>query len=207
MDGELMLRHEAYMRKYYAQQEAKSEGEVAKSDDLEIKEQIDKYIVERDGKFCIISHKTGKNLGCYPSRTKAEAALERMKRFRKDLTVKIASTDEEKQIVYGIVLEADEVDAHEDTISADEIEKAAHNYALTPMTIGHGHKKEAKARPVETYIYNPDIMKDVKPGSWIMAVKVEDEELWSMVKDGSMTGFSIGALARRTPIDELEEEV
>lgn len=213
MEHELYLRHEAFIRQYHiAQGNPTTETEVAtKSDELEILQQVEKRIVERDGEYCIISHKTGKDLGCYSSHEKAEAALERMKRFRKDLTVKIAARDDEKQIVYGEVLIPDSVDSQGDTITVEEIEKAAHKYALTPMIIGEGHLKEAKARPVETFIHNPEIMKNVKPGSWLMAIKISDDELWRMVKEGEMTGLSIGAVAKRISVDDsldqpLEEE-
>lgn len=209
MEYELALRHEAYMRRYFALQEmvetSKSDDLEIKSDDLEIKQEIDKYIEEKDGKFCVISHQTGKNFGCYSSKAEAEKRLEQIKRFKKDIVVKLAGTDEDQRLVYGIVLEPDEVDSQDDTVTAKEIEKAAHNYAMTPMVIGDSHVKEAAAKPVETFIYNPEILKEVKPGSWLIAVKVQDDELWKMIKAGEMTGFSIGALAKRNPVN-IEEQ-
>ena len=120
----------------------------------------------------------------------------------KSIEVVFKSMDEEKQLVYGIVLEPDEVDYHEDTITAEQIEKAAHGYALSPMVIGDGHIKQAKARPVETFVYDPEVVKEVKPGSWVMAVKVQDEDMWNAIKEGKYTGFSIGAQVRRTMITE-----
>jgi hypothetical protein len=36
----------------------------------------------------------------------------------------------------------------------------------------------------------------VKTGSWIMTWKVHDKKLWQSVKDGKITGFSIGGMAR-----------
>ncbi len=48
----------------------------------------------------------------------------------------------------------------------------------------------------------------MKPGSWVMTVKVHSEKLWEGVKKGDYTGFSIGAMGKRTPIkDPIEEEV
>lgn len=208
MARELDLRHQAYVLRLWA---SRKEGEsgVEKSEDsqnlvtefvedLEILETTEKYIKQVGNKWCIYSHETGKNLGCFKSKAEAQARLDRMKRFsKKDIEVKIASMDEDQQIVYGEVLVPDSVDAHGDTVTAEEIEKAAHKYALTPMVIGNSHVKKAKARPVETFVYNPEMLKKVTPGSWIMAVKVEDEEMWQAVKDGKFTGFSIGALCKR----------
>lgn len=169
-------------------------------------EQVEKYIKPENGEFCIYSHTTGKKLSCYPTKEAAQAALERMKRFRKEFVVKIAATQEEQRLIYGEVLVPDETDLQDHTITAAEVEKAAHGYALTPMVIGQGHRRKAGARPVETYIHNPEITKDVKPGSWIMVVKVDDDDLWEGVKKGEYNGFSIGALAKLTEIPEEGEE-
>jgi hypothetical protein len=35
----------------------------------------------------------------------------------------------------------------------------------------------------------------VKKGSWIIAVKVNDDKLWSDVKSGKLTGFSVAGIA------------
>lgn len=213
MARELDLRHQAYVLRLWSKRDNDEKVEKSKDfitefvEDLEILETTEKYIKQVGNKWCIYSHETGKNLGCSASKEAAQSRLDRMKRFsKKDIEVKIASMDEEQQIVYGIVLEPDEIDAHGDTVNTEEVERAAHKYALTPMVIGNSHVKKAKARPVETFVYSPEILKKVKPGSWVMAVKVEDEEMWQAVKDGKFTGFSIGALTKRTTLDDIEEE-
>ena len=125
-----------------------------------------------------------------------------------EFEVKFASMDEDLQIVYGIALEPDETDAHGDTITQAEIEKAAHGYALTPMVVGEGHIKKAKATPVETYIAPVDFElggQSVKKGSWVMAIKVHSKKLWKGVKDGSFTGLSIGAFVKKRPYEDKEE--
>ncbi|MGG0813947.1 XkdF-like putative serine protease domain-containing protein [Paenibacillus alvei] len=42
--------------------------------------------------------------------------------------IRITKADKARQIVYGVVYEPDVEDAHEDTMTADEIEKAAHGF-------------------------------------------------------------------------------
>ena len=37
----------------------------------------------------------------------------------------------------------------------------------------------------------------VKKGTWLLAVHVVDDELWEQVKDGELTGLSIGGSAVR----------
>ena len=38
----------------------------------------------------------------------------------------------------------------------------------------------------------------IPKGSWMLAVKVLDEDVWAAVQNGVIKGFSIGAMAKRT---------
>ncbi len=198
-------------------------------EELDIFEVTNKKIVREKGKFCVRSHQTGKNFGCYDTRPEAAKRLGQIKGFKKDedipevielepvnkedivsmeLICKFAGADEEQRLVYGIVMEPDEIDTQEETVKSHTIEAAAHGYMMKPMIIGDGHLTKAKAQPVESFIYNPEVLTEVKPGSWVMTVKVHSEKLWEGVKKGDYTGFSIGAMGKRTPIkDPIEEEV
>lgn len=78
--------------------------------------------------------------------------------FQKD--IRIAKTDKAKQIVYGVVYEPDVEDAHEDQMSADEIEKAAHLFMEKQHTynIDKQHDLDAdKGYVVESYIAPVDM--------------------------------------------------
>ncbi len=210
MAEELHLRWEQFYKRVNRlereQDELRNKGELETKGDLEVVEEVDKFIEKRDGKYCVISHQTGKNFGCYKTKLLAEKRLAQIARFKEaTFEVKFAEMDEAKQLIYGIVLEPNSIDAHGDTISMEEVEKAAHGYALTPMIIGEGHTKKAKAQPVETFIYNPEILKEVKPGSWVMTVKVHSKKLWQSVLDKKVEGFSIGALVKRKPYEDKEE--
>lgn len=116
--------------------------------------------------------------------------------------VRIIKADD-RQIVYGVVLEPDTIDAHEDTISADEIEKTAHGFLLSSGVVGDSHRGLADARVAESYIAPVDFELGgqlIKKGSWVMAIKVHSEPLWKSIRDGDYTGLSIGAYGRREPI-------
>jgi len=111
----------------------------------------------------------------------------------------IAGYDTEKRLVYGIVLEPEAEDTDGNWTSADEIEKAAHYWMENSRTIGHEHlhKLEGVA-VVESYVAPSDMSVGetlVKKGTWILGVKVYDEDRWEMVKSGEYTGFSIGGRA------------
>ena len=111
--------------------------------------------------------------------------------------------NEERQIVYGVVLEPDTEDAHGDIVTADEIEQTAHRWMRESRVIGQDHVERAGAEVVESFISPQDITLGgqlVKRGSWMLAVKVHDRDLWQGVKSGEYTGFSIGAYARRKEV-------
>lgn len=118
--------------------------------------------------------------------------------------VKILKADDDKQIVIGIVLEPDSVDSQGETVSADEIEKACYGFMLQDGVIGFQHAGVAKdAHIVENYIAPIDFALNnskVKKGSWLMGVYVGDKNIWRMIKDGEVTGFSIGGTGTREAI-------
>lgn len=69
----------------------------------------------------------------------------------------------------------------------------------------------------ESYIINkerniaPVEFSDLPDGTWVMSAKIENDELWSMIKEGQIRGFSIDASVRIEPekdeIETLEELV
>jgi hypothetical protein len=47
---------------------------------------------------------------------------------------------------------------------------------------------------------------DVKEGSWFGSFKVENEEVWNMIKDGKVKGFSVeGIFNYSKPISKEEK--
>lgn len=105
---------------------------------------------------------------------------------------------DEKQIAYGVVYEPDAVDAHGEMMSKEEIEKLAHKYLLLDnlkqsIDIQH-NRKPIKAYPVESFISRKGDL-DFKEGSWVVAIYVEDEQVWSLLKDGILNGFSYEVMA------------
>jgi hypothetical protein len=125
-----------------------------------------------------------------------------------ELTVRLLPVEkakEDKRIVFGIVLEPGEVDAHGDTISEEVISKAAHGWLATSQDRGVQHTKivNSKIEIFESYI-SPVALKiggqKVKAGSWLLMYHVLDDDLWSDIKKGKFTGFSIGGFARRAKL-------
>jgi 2'-5' RNA ligase len=119
---------------------------------------------------------------------------------KRELTVPLWK-DDAKQIVYGVVMQPDVADSAGDWQSAEDIEAAAHRYLAESRKHDVQHEEEQVAVvPVESFIAPADMEiagAPVLKGSWVMAVKVEDPEVWAAVQKGDLTGFSIGGTGVR----------
>lgn len=114
--------------------------------------------------------------------------------------------DDERQVVYGVVYEPHVIDAQGDYADEDAIMDAAHSYMLGGAVVKLDHAEETdQAAVVESYIAPVDFElggEPVRAGSWVMAVKVADAELWQRVKGGEYEGYSFGGEVLRTGGDE-----
>lgn len=115
----------------------------------------------------------------------------------------------EERYVLGIVLEPQDpdcpLDSQGDVYTAETIRRAAHLFMEEYRNIGlqHSGLVNDKVKILETWIQHEDTViggQNVKAGSWLMAVRVIDDQLWEDVKAGRLTGFSIGGTGKRTPI-------
>lgn len=134
---------------------------------------------------------------------------------------------QEERFVLGIVLEPNDgeegapvdPDTQGDIYSAHEIRRAAHLFMEQYRNLGLMHRRivpTTKLRILESYIApvefavrsNGEIIgsADVKQGekvqivrrgTWLLAMRVVDDQLWQAVKAGKLTGLSIGGSARR----------
>ena len=135
----------------------------------------------------------------------------------------VLQKNEEKRLIIGPVLIPDNIDLQDDVITAPEIEKAAHGYMIKLAfkddpeflkELGFGVVDKAgetgfqhidfsrKMAVVETFTAPVDFElngRTIKKGTWVMAMKVFDDEVWALVKAGKITGFSIGGRAKSRP--------
>jgi DNA adenine methylase len=139
------------------------------------------------------------------------AALERVSKREDSIvlerTVPIlkGTRPDDERFVLGIVLEPETRDAQDDVISEEEIRRAAHTFMEKFGTRGLMHRENISHRGVkilESYIAPCDLLIGgvrVRKGTWLMGWRVGDDALWSEVKEGRLTGFSIGGSGRRSP--------
>lgn len=126
------------------------------------------------------------------------------KRSLRILTQKADDEAKPERYVLGIVLEPETVDAQQDIYSDAEIRQTAHKFMEDFRVIGLMHKGAVndKVKILESYLAPADFEVDgvpVKKGTWLMGVRVLDDELWESVKSGELSGFSIGGSAIRKP--------
>ncbi|MBX0351842.1 XkdF-like putative serine protease domain-containing protein [Bacillus toyonensis] len=123
--------------------------------------------------------------------------------------VPILKTEEEKQLVTGVVYEPDVEDSHGDTMTAEEIEKAAYTFMENYQHIDKQHDEIAgKGTVVENWIAKSDMTvgeQEVKAGTWLMTVRVDDAETWEEIKKGEVTGFSMGGFGERVEIAKTDD--
>lgn len=117
-----------------------------------------------------------------------------------ELTAPLVYKNEEKRIVYGPVLIPDEPDTDGDVVTAEQIENVAHKFVEEYGNIDLMHSLNNVGRLVESYILPVDLEVDedtiIPKGSWVMGVRVTDDDTWQAVKDGKLGGFSIMALQK-----------
>lgn len=119
-----------------------------------------------------------------------------------EFDVKVLMKDDaEKKLLYGVVYEPGAVDAHGDTMNAEEIEKMAHEFMAHYRAIDKEHNLIAGAGSVvESYIVPTDSIignTTVKAGSWMLVTKAS-QEIWDDYLNGEITGYSMYGVARQS---------
>lgn len=117
--------------------------------------------------------------------------------------MRIKKTGEERYVL-GIVLEPEVVDAQKDIYSSDEVRAACYRYMEDFQNSGlmHSQLVNGRVRLLENYLAPVDFSigeEQVKKGTWLQALRIRDDGIWSAVKGGDLTGLSIGGSAVRSP--------
>ncbi|WP_229204401.1 XkdF-like putative serine protease domain-containing protein [Campylobacter anatolicus] len=115
--------------------------------------------------------------------------------FNELLRVDFKKSDDEQGVVYGIVYVPDEVDTQGDCANANEIKKAAYNF-MKRADLGYCVDVNHDFNITNAYICESWIVKSKDEffseiGAWAVGIKLEDEDLKQMVKNGAITGLSM----------------
>ncbi|MDT3494904.1 XkdF-like putative serine protease domain-containing protein [Bacillus toyonensis] len=130
--------------------------------------------------------------------------------FEKEVKI-IKGEDEDQKLVYGIVYSPGSAedtsthDAHGDFMTAEDIEKSAHNFIAKYRNIDAQHDFNAGAgEVVESYIAPTDMEvngETIIKGSWVLVTKAT-EEIWESIQKGNYTGYSLAGVAETEVIEE-----
>jgi Putative phage serine protease XkdF len=168
------------------------------------------------------SKKTGGMLRKLPDKVKTVNQVEKRGAASRDTEIDVvwegefAKADADKQQIFGwaSVVEVDGqpvVDLQGDYISNEEMEKAGYEYVMKSRKGGDMHLRDdwqpiQKSEMIESFIVTPEKrdamgLPDSVPSGWWVGFQVRDPEVWSKVKSGERTGFSIHGHGRRSPLD------
>lgn len=118
--------------------------------------------------------------------------------------VAFKATDDDRRVAIGGVMVPDKVDLQGDYLEADLIEQFSDEFMAglqgddgesTPGVM-HAVFPEDHVTLAENRILDDDTTiggKQFPAGSWVQGWKFEDDELWGLVKDDILSGYSIGA--------------
>ena len=127
--------------------------------------------------------------------------------------MKLLKINKAQQVVFAVVLEPDTVDLQGDIISAEEIEKACWKYNTESRVVGFRHQKELDAVILESgivrgdgYYFDKSVTASgesemVRTGSWVAAIKINDNKVWDGIMNGDYRSFSVGGFAESEIID------
>lgn len=110
--------------------------------------------------------------------------------------------------VLGPVLVPEVTDFQGDIVSAEEIERVAHEFTANSMRAGLMHSTLLAKRQteiVESYITRgPTVIngETIPAGSWVVGMKVYDMTLRKYIRDGVLAAFSIGGHATKFVIED-----
>lgn len=122
---------------------------------------------------------------------------------------------EDEVRMFGIVSKPEVPDAEGSVISEDEIRQANDLFMREFQTIGFMHQKAITEKvqilqnvvaPVDFEFPIPDgTTKRIAKGTWYQELYSNEPEIVSAVREGRLTGLSIGGFAKRVPVDDQKE--
>ena len=123
--------------------------------------------------------------------------------------IKGVDPDDERYVL-GVVLAPEQVDAQGDIYSAEEIRHSAHRFMeeFGGLGVMHRLRVNEQVKVLESFLAPCDFAigdTTIAKGTWLLAVRILSDELWEQIKDGQLTGFSIGGSARRVPEPQAVE--
>ena len=133
---------------------------------------------------------------------------------------RVVKAAEEKQIVYGVVLDPYDVDLQDEWVPPAEVQSTAHGFMEKSRVIGFEHLERADASIVESWVETYPSKEDyhsamanqphrvlvrkfgddrIHSGTWMAGVRLGDRE-WKLHKEGKLNSFSVGGFSFKTKV-------
>jgi len=126
-----------------------------------------------------------------------------------ELTGPIVFKNSPEKIAYAAVLVPGELDHDGESVTAEKVEQSAHEWMEGYANVDLMHTLNNVAVPVESYILPMDMdveaygkKMSLPKGTWILASKVKDDDVWEKVEKGEYTGYSVMGI-RRAALKDL----
>lgn len=127
-----------------------------------------------------------------------------------DGEIVIIKTEEEEDftLVIGAVLVPEETDKQGDIVSAKEIQKAAHDFMEDMQQMGVMHR--VLLDDTQCCIVESEVTRKARTengvkypaGTWFIGSRVRNPGIRKGLRDGTITGFSIGGVSTYEPVNE-----
>lgn len=128
----------------------------------------------------------------------------------------IFKKDDDKRLVFGwasvsIKTDGEQLeDRQQDIIDPEDLEEAAYEYVLNFRDTGEEHisTMRKKGKLVESCVLTEEKQKamgippGIVPVAWWIGFKIEDDDAWERVKNGTYKMFSIEGKANRIPVEK-----
>ena len=115
--------------------------------------------------------------------------------------VAICKSDADRQVVYGEVYAPNSVDTHGDMMLKEDVEVMCHKFLrhrFLSSTVDTEHDNFPNGSfPIESFIAQKNDPRGFTEGAWVLGVKVVDQNLWSRIKSGELSGFSFEGRAKK----------
>jgi hypothetical protein len=114
------------------------------------------------------------------------------------MEIRFRSVSEDKKLVTGLVYAPDTLDTYCEAMRAEDIEIMAHRFMR--LDLSKAIDVQHDNNPVDAHVVESFIVRHATPeyevGAWVLSVKVEDDGIWRMIKDGKINGFSFEAMVK-----------
>lgn len=135
-------------------------------------------------------------------------------------SISIFKTDDDKRLVFGwasisMTVDGEPLeDRQQDIIDPEDLEEAVYEYVLNFRDTGEEHIKSLrkKGKLVESCVFTAEkqkamgIPEGILPVGWWIGFKIEDDDAWERVKNGTYKMFSIEGKANRVPVEKAAPE-